>query len=134
MNTNRIVKNLLWITLISISIIGCQQSAPEINERAKATEFKGMELYSWRSDSGEWEYSILVGTNRYKTITEVIYKSMSMEEVKESIAKMAIGETIIWSNQVESSEINIVLEFPPIEVINELRSYASIYNVKLMTL
>jgi hypothetical protein len=132
MHKIRVLNNVLCLLLISI-LFGCQQSTKVITERAKDTAFKGMELYSWKTDTSVWKYAIMVGTNRNKKLDEVIKNPMSLEEVKINISIMAIGESVFWFNQVESSGRMIILEYPPIEVIHELKQYASLYNVNLIT-
>ena len=64
------------------------------SERSEELAFKGMELYSWQSEAGEWQYAILVGTNRNKTLDEVRATSLDLQEVKATIEKLAINESL----------------------------------------
>ncbi len=103
-------------------------------ERAADPEFKGIELYSWQAETGEWAYSILPGTNRNKTIAEVKAHPLNLEEVKVAISKMAIGESIFWLNRTDegSSGQGFDLAYPPYEVIVELEQVALRNQVTLV--
>ncbi len=94
--------------------------------RAGQTAFKGMELYSWQNKNGEWEYAVFEGTNRNKTLTEIQATSLDLQGVKNAIARMAIGESLFWTNNVydTSSDQTVNLPFPPDTVVNELKELA----------
>src|SRR5260221_2685031 len=94
--------------------------------RAGQTAFKGMELYSWQNKNGEWEYAVFEGTNRNKTLTEIQATSLDLQGVKNAIARMAIGESLFWTNNVydTSSDQSVNLPFPPDTVVNELKELA----------
>lgn len=60
--------------------------------------FKGAELYSWRDD-GHWRFSLLVGTNRSKSIDEIRAPATTlagMDELRANLARLAPGETVSW--------------------------------------
>ena len=93
-------------------------------ERAQQPAFKGMELYSWQDEAGEWKYSILVGTNRIKTEEEVMASPLSLDEVKVAISQMAVGEWLTWMGFPPP---------PPESIMEELRQCASLYQVNMQT-
>lgn len=137
--------NIIALWLIALLLIACQlapldstaspaPTAAATFERAEQLEFKGIELYSWQAETGEWVYSILPGTNRNKTIAEVKVQPLSFDEVKAAISKLAIGETIFWFNRTAegSSGPGFDLAYPPHAVIAELEQVALIYQVKLI--
>ena len=121
--------------LLIVSLLaGCQQEVSATPERAEHTEYKGIELYSWQDETGEWKYSVAPGTNRNKTIDEVKSNPMSLDEVKAAIARMAVNERILWLTTIYDNNGQVIeLPYPPIEVIEKLREYASLYQVKLYT-
>jgi diacylglycerol kinase len=94
--------------------------------RSEATAFKGMELYSWQSEAGEWQFAILVGTNRNKTLDEVQAAPLDLPGVKEVIGRMAVGESLFWMQNTfdEQSGQLMTLPFPPEAVTRELREFA----------
>ena len=101
--------------------------------RADQTAFKGLELYSWQDENGGWQYSILEGTNRNKTLEEVQAIPLDLQGVKNAIAKMAIGESLFWMNRVQDTASGQMLQlsFPPDEVVNELTEFAREKQVEL---
>jgi diacylglycerol kinase len=101
--------------------------------RAEHTAFKGMELYSWQTATGEWQYSILVGTNRNKTVEEILSTPLDLQSVKDAIAQMAVGESLFWTNNVydTSSSQSVNWSFPPDTVVNELKEFARAKQVDL---
>ena len=56
---------------------------------------KGYELYSWQ-DGGQWKFSLLVGTNREKTLEEI-----------------PAGQYITWSSRE-------TLSFPPDDIVQQV--------------
>ena len=105
---------------------------PQIS-RAGQTAFKGMELYSWQNESGEWQYSILEGTNRNKTLDEIQSTPLDLQGVKVEIAQMAVGESLFWMNNVydAGSSQAVNLPFPPDTVVDELKEFAREKQVDL---
>ena len=106
--------------------------SPQITRLAK-TAFKGMELYSWQAEDGEWQYAVLTGTNRNKTLDEVQANALDFENVKNTIAQLAVGESLFWTNSVLDTRSNqmIDLPFPPEAVIRELQDFARSQQVDL---
>lgn len=131
--------------LIALGLVACQlapldstafpaSTATATFERAEQLEFKGIELYSWQAETGEWVYSILPGTNRNKTIAEVKAHPLSLDDIKAVISTMAIGESIFWFNRTAqgSSDPGFDLAYPPHAVIAELEQVALQYQVTLV--
>ena len=102
-------------------------------QRGEQIAFKGMELYSWQNENGEWQYGILEGTNRNKTLEEVQATPLDLQGVKNAIAKMAVGELLFWTNSVydTSSGQTLHLPFPPEAVVGELTEFAREKQVEL---
>jgi len=101
--------------------------------RAEETTFKGMEFYSWKNESGAWQYAILTGTNRNKTLDEVLSVPFELQEVKQELGRLAVGESLIWMNKVydTTSGQMVDLPYPPDEVIHELQDLAHDKQIKL---
>ncbi len=104
---------------------GWFEQSPQVS-RAGQTAFKGMELYSWQNKNGEWQYAVLEGTNRNKTLVEIQATPLDSQGVKNAIARMAVGESLFWTNNVyDMSSGQIVnLPFPSQTVVNELKELA----------
>lgn len=101
--------------------------------RSEETAFKGMELYSWQSEAGEWQYAILVGTNRNKTLDEVQSAPLDLQRVKGAIEELAVGESLFWMQSVfdAGSGQMVKLPFPPEAVSRELQEFAREKGVNL---
>ena len=125
---------LFILLLTALLSAGCHAEASTV-EREANPAFKGMELYSWQDETGEWFYSILVGTNRVKAIDEILANPMDFEEVKAEISKMAVGESVFWFNRALESPDgqNLALELPPKEVVEALKQHALACQVTLTT-
>lgn len=106
--------------------------APAVS-RAEQPAFKGMELYSWQNKNGEWQYAVLEGTNRNKTLDEIQSTPLDLSGVKNAIAQMAVGESLFWMNNVYDTSSGQVLNlpFPPDAVVNELKEFAREQQVDL---
>ena len=107
-------------------------SEPQVT-RNEEVAFKGMELYSWQDEAGKWQYAILVGTNRNKSLDEVQVASLDLGEVKETIGGMAVGESLFWMQDVFDASSNqvVTLPVPPEDVIRELQEFARDKQVDL---
>jgi hypothetical protein len=82
---------------------------------------KGWELYSWNQNN-IWYFSILIGTNRNKTYTEVIesdFRVKGVDSLKLLLAKLPAKEEIFWMETVEGRSMPL----PNEQTINELKTF-----------
>ncbi|HEX3008856.1 MAG TPA: hypothetical protein VHO90_14705 [Bacteroidales bacterium] len=82
---------------------------------------KGWELYSW-TQNNTWNFSILVGTNRNKTYTEVIendFKVKGVDSLKLLLAKLPAKEEIFWMENVEGQRMVL----PNEQTIDEIKTF-----------
>ena len=87
---------------------------------------KGYELYSWQKDS-QWYFSILIGTNREKTLEEIQASAASMsgmDELRSVLEVIPAGEYLTWLSK-ES------LAFPPTEIIAEVQEICAKKGLEL---
>ena len=111
MNTLRMI---LCIALLVAFVTSCQPANPLVPQRDTAS-MKGYELYSWGED-GQWFFSILIGTNREKTLEEIQSPDATlkgMEELQHVLESIPAGEFVTWI-----SEEN--LAFPPDAIIQKV--------------
>lgn len=62
---------------------------------------KGYELYSWR-DGNQWKFSILVGTNREKSIEEIKSAEVvlsGVDALQSKLEEIPAGQYITWSSK-----------------------------------
>lgn len=90
---------------------------------------KGWELYSWQNGN-DYNYSLLIGTNRLKNYEEVISNEVTVfgiDSLKLLLAKLPEGEYIFWIGKSWLSSIwkenykNLGL--PDEKTVNEIKSY-----------
>lgn len=99
---------------------------------------KGYELYSWSEDS-QWHFTLITGTNRNKTLEEIISNEdfiseagwvqahmVGVDAVKNVLSKIPRDEFIIWlavmREQTEQTDIKIRL--PPQQTADDIKEYA----------
>jgi len=104
-----IVCAILGLTALS----GCSPASatPAVPQES----MKGYELYSWESD-GTWYFSLLIGTNRLKTLEEIQAPDVALQgidELKPMLESLASGQYVTWM-AVDP------LAFPPEEIIQQV--------------
>ena len=104
-------------------LTGCLQE-----ERAQKPQFKGMELYSYVDDGGTIRYALLLGTNRIKSVDELVQFSVSYKKLIKKIKRLAPKENIIWlGNRPE----NILLKYPDKATIEKIKSICQELDITL---
>ena len=103
--------------------------------RSSEKAFKGMEFYSWEDENGAWWFSILTGTNRNKSASEVTKFPITMHDIKREFCQLAKGEEIFWMPNMLGSVSDPAYNFslPPEEMIKEINALATACQVKLIT-
>ena len=108
------VQFFLFVILSTIFLSACAATS-----EPAATPFpesmKGYELYSWQ-DGSQWKFSILVGTNREKTLDEIKSADVAIsgiEELKSTLEQIPEGQYITWSTRE-------TLSFPPEEILKQV--------------
>ena len=107
-------------------------SLPE--ERITESAFKGIELFSYQNEVGEWVFSVLVGTNVTKTYDQVLSDPLTIEELGDCLCKMAADEYVFWLNQALGSsadELLYVFPTPPDSLIYEVENLAETCEINL---
>ena len=110
----KVIRSALFATLLGLLLSGCGSAAqPAATQLAES--MKGYELYSWQEGS-QWNFSLLVGTNREKTLTEI--KSADgilpgMDALRSTLEKIPAGQYVTWSLREN-------LSFPPDDIIQQV--------------
>lgn len=78
--------------------------------------FKGYELYSWRTDQGEWRYALVAGTNRLKAWSELEAEAGSEAELRRRLTELASGESVSWCNRAVSGATSELMQPPKAKV------------------
>jgi len=141
------IKQTLILLFCFITILpGCsndstQTQAPvnslDLNTLTFAHSMKGWELYSWKNGD-DWNYSILIGTNRLKSYDEVTTNEIIVagkDSLKMVLDKFPKGEVITWIGQDwlkgswGSNYYNLSL--PPGDIVDEIKQYCIQINLVL---
>ena len=102
--------------------------------RASQSAFKGMELYSWQDQAGGWRFSILPGTNRNKSVSEVQEQPLSRAEVQVAFCQMAKKEQVFWMPYAVEADTGQHRSFAytPEEIQTQIRTFADRCKVQLV--
>ncbi len=102
------MKKLLELILILVcvfSIVGCNNTTKNLQtkfpEYYNLDTFKGIEIYLWQNDNGEYLCGAMMGTNRNKTFEEIsalANKGATVEQMK----------TILSSYNIDNDNIIII--------------------------
>src|SRR5215208_4373180 len=110
----KIIRTLLFAVLLGVWLSGCGAAS-----QPTATPFpesmKGYELYSWQ-EGGQWKFSLLVGTNREKTLEEIKSADVllsGVDELTSALKNVPSGQYITWSSPE-------TLAFPPEEIRSQV--------------
>jgi hypothetical protein len=110
------VRYLLFVLLAGTLLSGCG-AASESTVTPFPESMKGYELYSWQ-EGGQWKFSILVGTNREKTLDEIKADETVFHDVEAltaALEQMPAGQYITWSSRE-------TLSFPPAEIVEQIET------------
>ncbi len=103
---------------------------PSPGTRLGSTAFKGVELYSWRTNAGSYRYSLLWGTNRNKRGSEIKSSGCVLPDVssvKKAISHLAKGEWVTWLGD----EAGHGSHLPPREIIEDVSAHCKALGITL---
>ena len=92
----------------------------------------GVEFYSWQTESGEFLFSVLWGTKRYKSASEIKSSACALSapsEVMSLLEYLATGERVVWVGAPDSKRD---LAYPLGDVNATLRAHAKHADVTLV--
>lgn len=129
---------IFLLIVISSGIIRCsKETGKETNPVSKIDidtltfqhSMKGWELYSW-PNGNEWNYSVLIGTNRTKSYEEVTTNKIivfGIDSLKLILNKFPENENIFWIGEGWLERCwtgnHGDLTLPGTETINEIKAY-----------
>lgn len=133
------VKFLINVVLCLIILSGCSTDNTPIqslNDEISISELefvhseKGWELYSW-FDGKAWNYSILQGTNRFKSLDEVKENKIQVigeEKLMAVLKKLPKSDTITWIGPMWLAAWQTTygnLNLPPQEIIDIIKQFCA---------
>ena len=111
----KIIQTLLFAALLGSLLSGCG-AASQPTPTPFPESMKGYELYSWQ-EGGQWKVSLLVGTNREKTLEEIKTADIllsGVDELTSTLKNIPSGQYITWSSPE-------TLSLPPEEIRSQVR-------------
>jgi hypothetical protein len=118
---------VLCATLFLLVLTACQPTASAVPD-LPGESMKGYELYSWQKD-GQWYFSVLVGTNREKTLEEIQSPGVTLkglDALELALKKIQPGQAIIWSARRG-------MGFPPEVMIGDVQKICKDRGLELST-
>jgi hypothetical protein len=108
--------NYLMFAILAGSLLSGCGAASEPTVTPFPESMKGYELYSWQ-DGNEWNFSLLVGTNREKTLDEIKEAKTilrGVDALTSALGQMPTGQYITWSSRE-------TLSYPPDDIIEQVK-------------
>ena len=108
------IRTLLFAILLGSLLSGCGMAA-QPTATPFAESMKGYELYSWQ-EGGQWKFSLLIGTNREKTLDEIKSADVvlsGVDALTSTLEKIPTGQYITWSSKE-------TLSFPPDDIRSQV--------------
>jgi hypothetical protein len=106
---------------------------------------KGYELYSWSEDS-QWHFTLITGTNRTKTMEEIISNEDFISEagwvqiqvvgadaIKDVLSRLPQSESIFWCDELhigQTTGTNINIQLPPEQITEVIKEHAERCGLK----
>lgn len=108
------IKAFLFAVLLGVFLSGCG-TASQPSPTPLGESMKGYELYSWQ-DGSQWKFSLLIGTNREKTLEEIKSAEIvlsGVDALKSRLEEIPAGQYITWSSRE-------TLSLPPEDIIQQV--------------
>ena len=119
------IRWLISLILLTLFLNACQKANPLVIEPG-VESMKGYELYSWEKND-EWYFSILIGTNREKTLDEIQSADavlQGMDQLKAALESISAGQYVTWSAPEP-------LAFPPEDLILQVQKICKEQGLEL---
>ena len=92
------IRTFFAVLLFGSLLAGCGAASSASPVTPFAESMKGYELYSWQ-DGSTWKFSLLVGTNREKSLDEIKSADVvlsGVDALKTTLQKVPSGQYITW--------------------------------------
>jgi hypothetical protein len=116
-------------TTVLIAVVLCGVCRAD-GKREDRPRLKGVELYSWKDEAGNWVFVLLNGTNELKTearVKSAKTKVKGADSLKKALAGLAVGEQVIWTHPIRG------FEYPAKTMREEIEKAAKEAKIELRT-
>ena len=140
---------LLAATLLMFLLSSCAEDEPlppVSLPQSLPRSMKEYELYSWKSGRA-WRFTLITGTNRLKTLTEIASPESILEgdwvkitvegvpDLESVLERLPSGTQVFWQEArrpgVDSSTSEVHLRIPPGRLVKEIRSHCAELGIQL---
>ena len=120
---------------------------PEISENLLPHSMKGYEIYSWQ-EGEQWAFKLITGTNRQKSIEEIMSNSepiqedslvnikiIGVDELKKILGRIPKDESVFWltADRIDSTANQAIpFGFPPDILIEDIQDFCEQVGVDLI--
>ena len=118
---------------IAFTLLICMAAGPLRGQEAPQAPrpaFKGVELYSWKDcASCAWQFALLPGTNRSKTLAEIKQPMRTLRgvaELKQQLLHLPKGETVFWDSRSFAE-----MSLPEPDAIADLVDFSTRHDITL---
>ena len=114
----KLLASLVCAAVLALFLTGCQ-SNDVTTASSQATSMKGYELHSWQNGA-QWDFSLLEGTNREKTLAEIQSPDVvlkGVEALQPALENIAAGQYVTWQSPRRVGE---ALAFPPDDLVGRV--------------
>ena len=134
---------ILWVCALVVALAGCNEERTVLAPASLPPSMKGYELYSWKSGQ-TWVFKLMVGTNRLKTLDEVMRNVTSadtavsargVDELKAALGELPDDAQVVWRGPEALARMGIGpgdLALPTQTVLDEITRHAEQAGVGLV--
>ncbi len=87
---------LVW-GLVSCASVEIVKDVPVVLSPASESAFKGYEFYSWQTNSNQWAYALMPGTNALKTNNTIAANQQSHDQMIVMLRALPLGSHLSWN-------------------------------------
>ena len=125
------IRGISLILFLSLSLSAADNEPSAADAKADRHNTKGWDIRSWKNDKGEWVFSILFGTNRLKSVDEIRESGVvGIDALKKELRTLKEGEYVNWTHTAVQIDGKMDLEYPPADIIDEVRKFAEERKLK----
>jgi hypothetical protein len=130
-----------------VLVIPCISACQATSNGPLPHGMKGYELYSWQEE-GQWHFTLITGTNRNKTLEEIVSGDniesedgwvkihvVGVEKIKGVLSRAPEGEFVSWNERqfvLPTEQVVAELILPPEDIVNEIKAHAEECDLDFM--
>jgi hypothetical protein len=135
----KVMRNIVVYLLLVVLLVPIFSSCSSKAEGPLPHSMKGYELYSWQ-EQGQWHFTLITGTNRNKTLEEIVSNvnpskedwvnihMTGVEAIKAVLKRIPPNEWVSWQAQgfvIPPDEAKVKLALPPADIVKEIKDYVA---------